>query len=564
MRRPCLGLLVTCVLAAAPTPGSSAAEMPNGSAAFAAPPKPPAFLTLPNGPAAFAPRVVVPVEPTALAESIDRILAAKWASNGVSPARRADDAEFLRRVALDVAGRIPTAAETRAFLDSADPGKRRKLVESLLKGPAFANHLTEIWRDLLIPEAAGNFQLGFFAGDFDVWLRKQFREGVGYDQFVRELLTVSAQGGQALFNPTTARTAKPTPFAFLAAKEGKPENLAGTATRVFLGVRLECAQCHNHPFAKWKREEFWGTAAFFSGLQRQGNGDAIFQGTDRPDKHDIEIPGSKKVVTASFLDGRDVEWAKGVTARQTFANWFTSRENPYFARAAVNRYWSQYFGVGIVDPVDDMGAGSAPSHPELLDLLADQFAAHDFDLKYLTRAITSTRAYQLSSAGGSPSSDAYRLFDRMPVRGLSPVQLYDSLIQATGLRREPPQQPFVIGGDSPRRDFLERFAGQEDRPTDRQTSILQALTLMNGRLVDDATSLDRGATLPALADSYFLDTPGKVEALYLSTLSRRPKPEELERLVPYVDRGGPTLNPNKALADVFWTLIDSAEFVFNH
>jgi len=567
MRRPFLGVFVSCALAVGAR-GSSGAEFPNGPAAFAPAPSKlaadPPLPDLPNGPASFAPRAVVPVTERELAAAIDRALSAKWAAAGVAPAPAADDAEYLRRVSLDVAGRIPTASEARAFLADNDPEKRRKLVEALLEGPAFATHMTNVWRDLLIPEAAGNFQIAFFAGDFDVWLRKQFTGKAGYDAMVRELLTVKVQSGQAFFNPASAAQAKPSPFAFLAAKEGKPENLAASASRLFLGVRLECAQCHNHPFAKWKREEFWGMAAFFSGVKRQGNGDSIFQGTDSPDKREIEISGTKKVVKAAFLDGRDVVWAKGTPARTTLAEWFTSRENPYFARAAANRVWSQFFGAGIVDPVDDLGAAGEPSHPELLDLMGDQFAAHGFDVRYLIRSVTASRAYQLSSAGGSPSSDAYRLFDRMPVRGLSPLQLYESVLQATGLKREDPVPPFQIGGDSPRRDFLERFASQEEKPTDRQTSILQALTLMNGKLVTDATSIDRGATLPALADSYFLDTPGKVEALYLAALTRRPRPEELERLVPYVDRGGPTLNPKKALADVFWALLDSAEFVLNH
>jgi hypothetical protein len=547
-------------------------EIPNGVEAFAAArpasmqktTAPKSLPNLPNGPAAFAPRIIKPIDVRALTAAIDRLIAAKWAAVGVSPTPEADDDEFLRRVSLDVAGRIPTASEARAFLDDRDPDKRRKLVDRLLAGPAFANHMTEVWKELLLPEAAGSFQIAFFAEDFGLWLRKQVAEGVPYDAFVRALLTVP-MSNRLPFQRQAGDDSKPTAFAFLAAKDGKPENLAASASRLFLGVRIECAQCHNHPFAKWKREEFWGMAAFFSGIKRQGDGDNFFQGTESPDKHEIEIPGTKKVVQASFLDGRDVTFAKGVASRKVLADWLTSRENPYFARAAVNRIWSQFFGSGLVDPIDDFGSSAEPSHPELLDLLADQFAAHDFDVRYVVRALTASRAYQLSSVGGSPSSDTYRAFDRMPVRGLSPVQLYDSLIQATGLSREAPQPPFVIGGDSPRRDFLERFAASaEEKPTDRQTSILQALTLMNGRLLTDATSPGTGATLPAVADSYFLDTAGKVEALYLATLSRKPRPDELDRLVPYIDRGGPTLNPKKALADVFWSLLGSAEFVLNH
>ncbi|HEV3168077.1 MAG TPA: DUF1553 domain-containing protein, partial [Isosphaeraceae bacterium] len=236
----------------------------------------------------------------------------------------------------------------------------------------------------------------------------------------------------------------------------------------------------------------------------------------------------------------------------------------YFARATANRVWAQFFGTGLVDPIDDMGADNAPSHPELLDELAHQFAAHGFDFKFLIRAITSSRAYQLSSAGYAPGQDDPRLFARMPIRGLSPQQLYESLVQAAGMKREGEQPVFFGGGNSARKDFVDRFASQDEKPTEHQTSILQALTLMNGRLMADATNLEKGGTLPAIADAYFLDTPSKIEALYLAALSRRPKPEELDRLVAYVDRGGPTLNPKKALTDVFWALLNSAEFVLNH
>jgi hypothetical protein len=398
-----------------------------------------------------------------------------------------------------------------------------------------------------------------------VWLRKQFTDGVGYDKIVHELLTVPATNGQMALNAAGAQNIKPSPFAFIAAKEGKPENLTASTSRTFLGIRLECAQCHNHPFANWKRDEFWGMAAFFAGIERRGNGGVLFQGTDTLDKYEIEVPGSKRIVQASFLDGRKVERNKGTSARAKLADWVTSRDNPYFARAAANRVWFQFFGAGLVDPVDDMSAVADAIHPELLDLMADQFAAHDFDLKYLIRAITSSRAYQLSSAGGSPSSNVYRLFGRMPVRGLTPEQLFDSLIMATGLAREAvPPGVIVIGNNSLRGEFIERFASQEERPTDRQTSILQALTLMNGRLVDDATSFVQGATLSAVADSDFLDTTGRIETLYLAALTRLPRPAELERLVPYVERGGPTLDTKKALADVLWSLLASAEFVFNH
>jgi hypothetical protein len=519
----------------------------------------------PNGPAAFAPRVVAPVDAAALAQAIDRALAASWEKEGVTPAPLAGDAEFLRRVSLDVAGRIPPVSDARAFLGSTDPEKRRKLVERLLAGPAYANHMTDIWLELLVPESKATVLAAFYTGDFQVWLRKQFAEGVGYDKIVSELLTVPAATGQMALSRAGAQNIKPSPFAFIAAKEGKPENLAASTSRTFLGIRLECAQCHNHPFATWKRDEFWGMAAFFAGIERRGNAaGVIFQGTDTPDKYEIEVPGSKRIVQASLLDGRKFERIKWKSVREQLADWVTSRDNPYFARAAANRVWFQLFGSGLIDPVDDMNAVVDAAHPELLDLMADQFAAHDFDLKYLIRAITSSRAYQLSSAGSSPSSNVYRLFGRMPVRGLTPEQLYENLIMATGLPREVVPRALVVRNNSPRGEFIERFASQEERPADRQTSILQALTLMNGRLVDDATSFVQGATLSAVADSDFLDTTGRIETLYLAALTRLPRPAELERLIPYVESGGPSLDTKKALADVLWSLLASAEFVFNH
>jgi Protein of unknown function (DUF1549)/Protein of unknown function (DUF1553) len=498
-----------------------------------------------------------------LAALVDRRLAEKWAEDQVEPAGPAGDAEFLRRVTLDIAGRIPSVAEARAFLDDRAPDKRRALVERLLAGPGYPNHFTDVWRSLLVPNLADDFTLKYFSPGLDAWLRRQFAEGAPYDAMVREILTTPLGEGR---NPSPLpyrQETRPSPLAFYAANNARPENLAASAARAFLGVRIECAQCHDHPFASWKRDQFWSLAAFFAGVERPKQEDCeIFQGREVPGRRELAISGGSKVVPARFLDGSEPAWRSRSAPRPILADWVVARENPYFARAAANRIWSLFFGTGLVDPVDDLSPQNPPSHPELLDELADGFASHHHDLKFLIRVLTSTRAYQSSSAGYVPGQDEVRLFSRMPSRGMSPEQLYASFVQATGVKREK-DTPFSFA-DSPRSDFLEAFAGQDGRPLERRTSIRQSLMLMNGRLSTDATDLTRGATLPAVADSYFLDTPGKVEALYLSTLTRRPTAEELERLVAYVDRGGPTLDPKKALADVFWSLLNSSEFILNH
>jgi hypothetical protein len=279
----------------------------------------------------------------------------------------------------------------------------------------------------------------------------------------------------------------------------------------------------------------------------------------------MAIPGTDRVVQANFLDGTEPRWKYKVGPRITFAEWLTSRENPFFARAAANRMWAHFFGVGIVDPVDDLGDDKAePSHPGLLEEMGKDFAAHDFDMKYLIRAMTMTRAYQLTSAQTDPTQEDIRLFARMPVKGMTAEQLFDSVSSATGYR-EPraSQDPFIFGASTPRTEFLAKFASQDKR-TESTTSILQALALMNGKLVADATNVERSVTLAGVADAPFLDTAGKVETLFLGTLSRAPRAEERDRFVKYVEGGGPGKDKKKALADVFWALLNSSEFMLNH
>jgi hypothetical protein len=346
----------------------------------------------------------------------------------------------------------------------------------------------------------------------------------------------------------------------------KPENLAGATARLFLGVKIECAQCHNHPFAKWKREQFWEYAAFFSGISTPpGQGGMVATG-DAADRHEIKISGTDKVVQARFLDKAEPKWQPKTSTRQTLADWVTSADNPFFARAAANRTWAHLFGVGIVDPVDEESDENPPSHPELLDELARQFALHDFDLKYLVRAIAYSKTYQRSSSWDSADPPDPRLFARMSIKGLTAEQLYDSIVEATRYNEvEPVNAPRgIVQLNSARSEFVGRFSNHTDKRTEFQTSILQALALMNGKFVSDATSIEKSVTLSGVIDAPWMKTSEKVEALYLAALSRKPRAEELERMVKFVDRGGPDGNKDKALADVFWALLNSSEFILNH
>jgi hypothetical protein len=520
--------------------------------------------------AAFAgsARSTRPTEPASsperLAEKIDALLAAGWATEGVVPAAVADDAEFLRRVSLDLIGRIPTVHEARTFLADKSAGKRARLVESLLASPGFANHFAAVYRDAILPEAGGNIQIRFLAGNFEAWLRQKFAANTPYDKLVTELLTASsARQGQ----PQQFGNPQANPLAFYTAAENKPENLAAATSRLFLGVKLECAQCHNHPFAKWKQEQFWNLAAFFAGLQQQGQRGFAGQVIDGADKREITIPGKEKTVPTLFLDGSKPVYKTGTSTRAVLAEWITAADNPFFAKAAVNRLWAHFFGVGFVEPIDEMGDENRPARPELLNELSRQFIAAGYDVKFLIRAITGSRAYQLTSAASHASQEEPQAFARMSLKGMSAEQLFDSLTIATGWRDGTPvnQRQFAaFGGGNIRADFLARFSNAGDKRTEYQTSILQALSLMNGRFTADVTDIEKSMTLAAIVDAPFLNTAGRVEALYLATLSRAPRAEELRRLTAYVDAGGPRKDSKAALADVFWALLNSSEFFLNH
>jgi hypothetical protein len=499
-------------------------------------------------------------EAQALADRIDRRLAAAW-DRDVRPAPVADDAEFFRRLHLDLAGRIPSVTEARDFLEDDRADKRRLWVERILQADpddpsyrdAYVNHFANVWRAWLLAQT--NVQALLQQPALEAWLRQRLRANVGFGALVRDLLTQSPGPNRA------AVPADGSASAFYQANELKPENLAGSTARLFLGVKLECAQCHDHPFARWSREQFWQYAAFFTDLPPQGR---PAQPPARLARGEIKVVGTDKVVKARFLDGREPKWRDDGT-RTTLVEWMTAADNPFFARAAVNRLWAHFFGVALVEQLDGPGDDGPASLRELLDDLARAFQAHDYDVKFLIRALTASKAYQRTSAVSHPSQKDPRLFQRMPLRGLSPEQLFDSLAVATEYQDATPADPLLavrVGPQSPRAQFLAKFAAQ-DQKTDYQTSILQALYLMNNDFIADRTSVQKNRTLATLGDQR-TGTARKVESLYLVVLSRKPRPDESERFVKYVDAGGAAGDPKKALADVFWVLLNSPEFILNH
>ncbi len=487
-----------------------------------------------------------PPAPSELAARIDRHLAARWDAEKVKPAAVADDATFARRVYLDLTGRIPTVAEARAFIDDRSSDKRSNLVARLVRSAAYARHWATVWRREWIPQA-DQLQPPL-VDDLERWIADRLRAGVGYDRIVLDLLVASPTPG------TSEDTA--TPFSLLTASEFKPESLAANTTRAFLGINLDCAQCHNHPFARWTREQFWQTAAFFT---RPTTADGI-----GPVRIELAIPETKKTVRPRLLTGDEPNWPATLgpeTGRTVLAAWVTAKDNPYFARNAVNRIWANLFGTGLVEPLDDLSEDNAPSHPELLAELARTFAASGFDLTFLIAAIVQSKAYQFSSVVREGDHAEPRLFARAAVRGLTGEQLYDSLRIAAGMSAERDDLD-PLNALRERKQVSAAF--RIGRSGSAQRSVLQSLSQMNGRLIVKLTDPTRSPVIRAVATAPFLGTKGKLEVLYLAALGRLPTEAESAPLVKYVEKGGSDKNPTRALADIFWVLLNSIEFNTNH
>lgn len=504
--------------------------------------------------------------PQETAAEIDRLFETAWQRDQVVPAPAASDEEFVRRLYLDLAGRIPATSETRNFLRQTSETRRADLIEQLLDGPAFVRHFTTLWRNALIPQAFNDIQSRTLIPGFESWLWTHFSQGTPYDEMVRELITTPIDSGN---DPQAVLTTPNSPSAFFLVRQLQPENLTTGTARAFLGIRLDCAQCHDHPFDRWKQKHFWNMAAFYAGFQRPDDAGPDVGTMDVRSEtvgiREIRIPSTGERVPAVFLTGAAPQWSAESSPRSELARWITDRNNPWFARMTANRIWAQFLGHGLVQPVDDFSDNNPPAHPEVLDLLAEQLTAHNFDLRFLIRAITATRVYQAGSRQTDSSQTEPLHFARMPLRGLTPEQLFDSLAEATGYYQPYRiDNPFVIDADTPRGRFLELFRDEGDSPLMKETTILQALAMMNSEFVDNATSLNDSQTLRAIVDFPLMSLSEKLDSLFLTVLSRHPDEREKELFQNYILGGGPAQDQNEAMTDVFWALLNSSEFLFNH
>ena len=496
--------------------------------------------------AAFAANSEV-LQPTAesvkMSQRVDELIALQWRSQGIEPAEHADDSELLRRLYLDLTGVVPPVSEVRSYLAETSSDKTRELIGRLLVSPAHATHLAHTWRDMMLPRKFDPEQTAGVIG-LQNWLRRQFADNKRYDQIVAELLV--ATGGD-----------ESGPALFYTALGLKPEELGTTTARLFLGVRLDCAQCHKHPFDQWTQEDFWGYAAFFAQLQQRSQNASRIRLVDTR-SGDVRLPDSETIVPPKYLGGSPADKNEGGTRRQQLAIWMVSRDNQYLARATVNLVWAQLFGRGLVEPLDDFGEHNPPSHPEILTELADFFVRSNCDLRQLYFVLANTQAYQLASHSKVGVDPPEEMFSQMIVKTLTPEQLYDS-VKRVSLARSEAQDMLA---DPQRQAFLVKMQTQTRSVTDFEVGVPQALMLMNGPELNLKSDIAQGGLLVALGSPVFSNQE-RVETAFLSTLARMPREDEKKHFLDFLEANG-TSNQNEALSDIVWALLNSAEFTLNH
>lgn len=494
---------------------------------------------------------------------IDQAVFSKLRKMNVRPAPVSTDREFVRRVYLDTVGLLPTQSQLQAFLEDSRNGKRELLVDHLLGRPAHASHWTVKFEDWF-----RNSQIhsqGRSMGVFKDWVRDWLEADRPYDEFVHRLITST---GDTMLNPAANFWHPATDFML---KEFSVAKATPTVSRLFLGVRMECAECHNHPLENFTQDDFYGLAAFFARL-RVKHGYGEYRRTwYLADSGEVEHPVTGKPVAPKLLGGAEPRIPEGADRRTVLAEWIVSPDNPYFARATVNRVWHQYFGTGIVEPYDDFRSTNRPSNPDLLDRLARYFADNGFRLRPLHRLILTSRTYQLSSRSGSPGPLDDVLFARYMPRKLEAEVLLDALGQVTGLPHEFEGYPkgtlakdiYVPDGPD---DFLVTFGlPRRDILRDRVTSptLGQALHLMNGRAVREKVEAEHNILGRLLAQG--LTDEQIASHLFERAYARLPTPPDLERVEGFLESERMAgRDRRRAFENVLWAVVNSKEFQLNH
>ena len=488
-----------------------------------------------------------------------------WKDNNVTPSEVADDAEWMRRVYLDLVGHIPDVDEVEKFLTDKDKAKRSKLIDQLLDDPGYVRNQTTIWANNLIgrqtPDRVSRRGLQKF-------LRESFAKNRGWNEIVADLLTAEGH-----FEENGAVN-----FLISHLNDGKVPATAISA-RLFLGIQVQCTQCHNHPFNDWKQEQFWEFNSFFLQAEKrevekydERTGRMVFdyailEKVDAPADNFFEKRNGVMQVAYPTYQGTRI--APESDRRRELSKLIMQGERNLVGDAMVNRMWGHFFGYGFTKPVDDMGPHNAPSHPAILERMSREFIKSGYDVKQLVRWICNTEAYNLTSRfnphnkSDNPAGGETAMFSHLYIKSMNVEQLYDSLIIATNAHKsgqssweqaEQQRQTWLL-------QFVQAFGTDEnDEATSFDGTIPQALMMMNGELVQKALSGAKGSLLSDVLSDKGKD-PERIKRLYYATLSRNPTPRELAAAKKLM---GAAKTPMEGYQDLYWALLNSNEFIFNH
>ena len=499
---------------------------------------------------------------------VDELVFAKLKTIGIPPSPVADDGTFLRRVTLDITGRLPTAAEMKDFCASTEPNKRATLVDRLLASPEYAEFFANKWSALLRNQRT---QPAYARGTylFWQWIRDCMAENKPYDRFVREVVSAS---GELDFNP---------PVAWYRQVKDMKQQMEDVA-QLFLGTRMQCAQCHHHPFEKWSQQDYYGFAAFFSNVSRKpstfASEDMIFHRRGVAQATNIR---SKQQVMPTSLGGSALKLEPAQDPRVALADWMSQKDNAFFAHTLVNRYWKHFFNRGLVEPEDDMRETNPPVNPELLAGLADSFVKSGYDLKQLIRTITTSTTYQLSAVPNEHNAKDRQNFSRCYPKRLNAEVLYDAVNTLLEVKSKfdgqaPGTRAVALPDNSYNQTtyFLSVF-GRPDSSSacecerTQEASLAQSLHLLNAAEIQTQLTRPKGRADSLAQDSRPDDD--KITDLYHIALSRDPHAEELKLARDHLEKKtqGKTAPAvvtarKEAYEDILWALLNTKEFLFNH
>ncbi len=490
---------------------------------------------------------------------IDTLVFSRLRQLGIPPAPLCDDQTFIRRVSIDLTGRLPSPQETQQFAADPSPEKRNALIDRLVNSPGYADYFANKWAAVLRNKRrqATDIQYTY---RFHGWIRRALRENMPYDQFVRSVLTAT---GDSETNPPTAW------FREVTTSTQQMEDVA----QLFLGMRLACAKCHHHPFERWSQQDYYGFEAFFSQVALKNSRynpqvnqpDAVYVKAEVPRSRN---PRTQQDVPPTGLGGTPLEISRYDDARQHLVDWMAAPDNPFFAKAIVNRYWKHFLGHGIVDPEDDLRVTNPPSNPELLDALASHFLKHNFDLRDLVRTICQSSVYQLSSEPSESNIADTRNFSRFYPRRLTAEVLYDavnSVAETPSAFGTIPQGTTAVQlpDNGFNNYFLQVFGKPEAESAcecerSPEANLSQSLHLLNSADVQGRLQNGQGRAARFAKESP-PNPEARVRELYLAAFSREPQPQELEFVLQSLSNYP---NAQQGWEDIIWAVLNSREFQF--